>query len=228
MEEKNDDLLDSDAEILEEPSDVQSTGNDSDDITQSESNNSSENNDDKPVRSVRRIISELIIYVAIILICIFVVPRYIVQRTVVKGTSMTNTLHNGESLIVEKVSYHFSNPNRFDIIVFYPFGRDDPDDYYVKRVIGLPGETIQIKGADIYINDKKLDESYGKDPIIYSGIANEPLKLADDEYFVMGDNRTDSYDSRYAEIGPVTKDKIAGQVVLRIYPFDKFGIMTNK
>lgn len=193
----------------------------------------SEENDEvedkaKTPTSLKRVISELLIYVVIILVCIFIVPRYIVQRTVVKGTSMENTLHNAESLIVEKVSYHFNNPDRFDIIVFYPFGRDDPDDYYVKRVIGLPGETIQISGTDILINGKKLEENYGKDPIDYSGIASEPLKLGDDEFFVMGDNRSDSYDSRYAEIGPVTKDKIAGQVVLRIYPFDKMGNMTNK
>lgn len=187
------------------------------------------NNVNQPKRTpISQIIFEIAMYVIIVLVCVFIVPRYVVQRTVVKGTSMENTLHNGESLIVEKVSYHFSKPDRFDIIVFYPFGKQDPDDYYVKRVIGLPGETIQIVGTDILINGKKLDENYGKDPILYSGIASEPLQLGEDEYFVMGDNRTDSYDSRYAEIGPITKDKIAGQVVLRIYPFDKIGIMTDK
>ena len=117
--------------------------------------------------------------------------------------------------------------DRFDIVVFYPFGKDS-EEYYVKRVIGLPGETIQIRGTSIYINDELLDENYGKDPITFSGIASEPLTLGEDEFFLMGDNRSESYDSRYSDIGPITSEKLAGRVVFRVYPFNKIGIMTNK
>ena len=108
----------------------------------------------------RKIITECMTYVIIIFLCVFIVPKYIVQRTIVKGTSMENTLHNGDNLLVEKVSYLFSDPERFDIVVFYPYGKDE-EEYYVKRVIGLPGETIQIIGSDIFIDGEKLDEYYG-------------------------------------------------------------------
>ncbi len=175
-------------------------------------------------KKIRNAIIELAIYAAIIVVCVFFVPRYVVQRTIVDGTSMENTLQNNDNLLVEKVSYHFSNPKRFDVIVFYPFGREDEDSaYYIKRVIGLPGETVQIKGDTIYINGEVLEENYGKDSMTTAGIATEPLTLGKDEFFVLGDHRSISEDSRYEEVGPVTKDKIAGRAVLRIYPFNKFG-----
>ncbi len=168
------------------------------------------------------VIIELCIYAAVIILCVSVVPQYVLQRTIVKGKSMMNNYQSGENLLVEKVSYRFSDPDRFDVIVFYPHGRESTD-YYIKRVIGLPGETIQIKGDDIYINGKVIKENYGKDPMVYSGIAEEPLKLADDEFFVLGDNRTISEDSRYEEVGPVKRENIEGRAVFRIYPFARFG-----
>lgn len=176
--------------------------------------------------SWRKFVVEVCFYILLIFVCVFIVPKYVIQRTVVDGPSMLNTLHDGESLIVEKVSYHFTDPDRYDIIVFYPYGRDDPEDYYVKRVIGLPGETIQVIGSDVYINGDKLGETYGKDPIQDPGVASEPIKLADDEFFVMGDNRTVSEDSRF--FGPVKKSNISGRALLRIYPFDSFGLLTDK
>jgi signal peptidase I len=179
---------------------------------------------EKTKRSLKSIIIELSIYAIIIFFCIFIVPNYIIQRTVVDGESMMDNLMDGDSVIVNKFSYNFFKPARFDIIVFYPYGRDDPDDYYVKRIIGLPGETIQIKGSDIYINDEILEENYGKDPITDPGVAIDPIKLASDEYFVLGDNREISEDSRF--FGPVQKDNISGHVVLRIYPFDKIGLLS--
>ena len=164
------------------------------------------------------------VYVAIVVICLFFVPKYVVQRTKVDGTSMENTLMDKDNLIVEKVSYRFSDPKRFDIIVFFPFGREN-EEYYVKSIIGLPGETIQIVGDDIYINGELLQENYGKDPMTYAGIAEEPVVLGEDEYFVLGDNRSISKDSRYDEVGPVKRDSIEGRVVLRIYPLESFGLI---
>lgn len=167
-------------------------------------------------------LTELLVYIAIVALCLFVIPKYVVQRTVVSGTSMLDTLKDGDNLMVEKVSYHLSDPKRFDVIVFYPYGRED-ESYYVKRIIGLPGETVQIIGDEIYIDGKLLEEDYGKDPMTYSGIAEEPVKLGDDEYFVLGDNRKISKDSRYEEVGPVDRDLIEGKVVFRIYPFHSIG-----
>lgn len=140
---------------------------------------------------------------------------------------MMNTLNNGDNLIVEKISYKFSDPDRFDIVVFYPFGKKAKE-YYIKRVIGLPGEHVCIKDSTIYIDGEVLEENYGKDLVRYAGIAENGITLGEDEYFLMGDNRLESFDSRYPEIGPVSKDKIAGRAVLRIYPFKQFGSLTDK
>ena len=179
-------------------------------------------NDIPKKRKIRNVIIELVIYAAIIVMCVCVVPKYVLQRTIVDGKSMMNTLSNGDNLLVEKVTYRISDPKRFDVIVFYPHGRNSSD-YYIKRVIGLPGETIQIKGDTIYINGKAIKENYGKDPMTESGIAQEPLKLANDEFFVLGDNREISDDSRYPDVGPVKRKNIAGRAILRISPLSEFG-----
>lgn len=202
-----------------------SSDNNSSDNNSTGNNNSGNNKSGKK----RAVIRELLVYGVIILVFVFLVPRYVFQLTIVDGESMTDTLQDSDRLFVEKVSYRFGDPDRFDIIVFYPFGRDDPDDYYVKRIIGLPGETVQIINSVIYINNEPLSENYRKEPYIaYNGIANEPLLLGDDEYFVLGDNRNGSTDSRDPDTGPVKRENIDGRVVLRIYPFDEFGMMTDK
>ncbi len=172
--------------------------------------------------TTKSVFYDLIFYAVLIVVCVYVLPNYVIQRTIVDGPSMENTLHNGEQLYVEKVSYHFNALDRFDIIVFYPYGREN-EDYYVKRVIGLPGETVQIIGTKIYINGEVLKEDYGKEPIDDPGRAEEPITLGDDEYFVLGDNRNISKDSRSEEVGNVAKENIGGKVILRIAPLSKFG-----
>lgn len=173
-------------------------------------------------------LKELLVYLVIIILCVIFVPKYVIQRTQVDGHSMETTLHDEENLIVEKVTYHFKNPDRFDIITFYPKGRN-ADEYYIKRVIGLPGETIQIKGNTIYINGKVLKEHYGLEPMVSGGIAEKPIKLGKDEFFVLGDNRNDSIDSRDGEsVGVVKRKNIDGHAILRIYPFSRFGKITHE
>ena len=174
-------------------------------------------------RSWLRISIEYGIYLVLILLCVFWVPEHVVQRTKVDGSSMESTFSDEESLLVEKVSYHFTDPSRYDIVVFYPEGRDS-DEYFVKRIYGLPGETVQIIGKRIYINGEMISDDYAKDGVMdEAGIAAEPVKLAEDEYFVLGDNRTVSKDSRDPTVGPVKKENIDGHVVLRIWPLNKFG-----
>jgi signal peptidase I len=173
---------------------------------------------------VKGLIYDLIFYAAIVFICLYIIPNFVLQRTVVDGPSMMNTLLDKDQLYVEKLSYHFNALKRFDIIVFYPKGRSN-DDYYVKRIIGLPGEKVQIIGENIYINDELLEEDYGLEPIQNPGRAAAPVYLADDEYFVMGDNRNVSKDSRSTEVGNVKRANIGGRVILRIYPFDRFGLV---
>ena len=146
---------------------------------------------------------------------------------------MKNTLHNRDSVLLDKLSYHIVEPKRFDVIVFYHFmDPENPDkkdkdayEFYVKRIIGLPGETVQIVGDEIYINGELLEENYGKDPITDEGRATEPIVLGEDEYFVLGDNREVSVDSRYESVGNIKKDWIVGKVRMRVYPFDSMGII---
>ena len=208
-----------------------------------------DNDKEKKKRSPISIVAEILIYAALIFICIYVVPEYVLQRTAVSGDSMEDTLHDGESMLVDKVSYLFHDPERYDIIVFYPMGKEvDDSEYYVKRVYGLPGETIQIKDNTIYINGKPIDDPYAKNAIDSEGIAKKPYKIKEGEFFVLGDNREVSLDSRkirpeevpemtdYTEEeleecnaiedsapGPVKKKDIAGKVFFRIWPLSEFG-----
>ena len=116
-------------------------------ISDKDKNNKEGNKKNK----VKSIITDVVLYAIIVYACLYLIPTYIVQRTIVDGPSMENSLHNGEHLLVEKISYHFDALDRFDVVVFYPYGRE-VGEYYVKRIIGLPGETVQIIGEDIYIN----------------------------------------------------------------------------
>lgn len=189
-------------------------------IENSEENNSALQEEKKKEKG--SFLKELLIYVCIFIVLWRVIPAYVIERTIVDGTSMQNTLQDEEQLMVERLSYQFSDPKRFDIVILMPYG-DDVDEYFIKRVIGLPGETIQIKDGEIYIDGEVLEENYGKEPIIEGGIAEEPLTLGDEEYFVMGDNRNDSDDSRADYIGPITRNLIKGKAILRIWPLDRFG-----
>ena len=169
------------------------------------------------------------IYLLCVLGAVWLVITFVGQRTEVEGASMENTLHNGDNLIVDKLSYRFHDPERFDIIVF-PFQFQD-NTYYIKRIIGLPGETVQIMDdGSIYINGEKLEENYGMEVIKPEtiGRAAEPIELGDDEYFVMGDNRNNSSDSRTDMVGNIKRENIIGKAWLRIWPVSDFGILQHR
>ena len=169
------------------------------------------------------------IYLLCVLGAVWLVITFVGQRTEVEGASMENTLHNGDNLIVDKLSYRFHDPERFDIIVF-PF-QFEVKTYYIKRIIGLPGETVQIMDdGSIYINGEKLEENYGMEVIKPEtiGRAAEPIELGDDEYFVMGDNRNNSSDSRTDMVGNITRENIIGKAWLRIWPVSDFGVLQHQ
>lgn len=161
------------------------------------------------------------------LIISFLIVTFVGQRTVVDGESMENTLHHGDNLIVDKITYRFREPERFEVIVFP--AHYDQHTYLVKRIIALPGETVYIDDkGDIYINDELLEEDFGKEVILSAGTAKEPLTLGDDEYFVLGDNRNNSLDSRDYMVGNVLKEDIIGRAWVRIYPFDSICVIEHE
>jgi len=165
---------------------------------------------------------EYAIYVFILIFVLFIAPNYIVEKVLIDGTSMENSLHDGEHVLIEKVSRYFNGPQRFEIVVFTKT-HGTYQKTYVKRVIGLPGESVQILGDRIFINGEELEEDFGKDPMDYAGIAAEPILLGEDEYFVLGDNRKVSVDSRDSKVGVVTKDELDGVIFLRVAPWSVFG-----
>lgn len=183
----------------------------------------SEKESKKPeeINIVKELLS-LIIYIGLVVLLCYFVINFVGCRSRVDGSSMNPTLEDGDNLWVDKLSYRFGNPKRFDVIIF----NYDEDTTYVKRIIGLPGETVRIdQDGHIFINDQLLKENYGKEVILPTnlGRASQPVVLGEDEYFVLGDNRNNSQDSRWADVGNVNRKDIVGKVILRIYPFSKFG-----
>lgn len=176
--------------------------------------------------SVAREMISTVIYMAFVMCAVLLFLRFVAQRTCVNGDSMNDTLQSDDNLMVDKLSYRFKDPERFDIIVF-PYEHQE-NTYYIKRIIGLPGETVQVKNGSIYIDGELLTEPYGKEPMERAGIAGEPVKLAQDEYFVLGDNRNNSSDSRDPSVGNIHRDRIVGKAFIRIWPLDEFGILKHQ
>ena len=177
-------------------------------------------------QSIWRSLGGTLLYLLVIVLLTWVIVTFVGQRTKVDGHSMEPTLSDGDNLIVDKLSYRFRDPERYDIIVF-PYQHAE-NTYYIKRIIGLPGETVQVIDGYMYINGKKLDEHYGAEVMEDPGIAAEPIKLGDDEYFVLGDNRNHSSDSRESSVGVLTRDMLIGRAWVRIYPFNKIGVIKHE
>ena len=165
---------------------------------------------------------EYAFYLFLLVFVLFLAPKYVMEKILVDGSSMENSLYDGETLLMEKVSRYFNGPDRFDIVVFTK-NHGTYTKTYIKRIIGLPGETVQIIEDRIFINGEELEEDFGKDPMDSAGIAAEPILLGEGEYFVLGDNRRVSVDSRSKAVGTVTKDELDGVVFFRVTPFSTFG-----
>ena len=179
------------------------------------------------MKNVVKEIFSTILYILVVLLGTYLLITFVGQRTSVSGSSMEPTLSNNDQLILDKISYRFSEPQRFDIIVF-PFQYAEKT-FYVKRIIGLPGETVQIDlQGNIYINGQILNEDYGQETINFAGLAVEPITLGDDEYFVMGDNRNNSSDSRDPSVGNIRRSNIIGKAWVRIWPLNKFGVLKHQ
>lgn len=183
-----------------------------------------ENQTDKE-KELREVIGWLV-YILIVVCATYLIVNYVGQRTRVSGDSMQATLQDGDNLIVDKISYRFRDPKRFEIIVF-PY-RYAEDTYYIKRIIGLPGETVQIIDGYVYINGEQLDEHYGLEVMERAGNAAVPIVLGEDEYFVLGDNRNESADSRESSVGVLHRDELIGRAWVRIWPLKSIGAVLHE
>jgi signal peptidase I len=171
--------------------------------------------------TVKKIIKEIIIWLLLIVLTItasYFITTNVFVKTAVAGVSMEPTLMEGQVVIVNKIEYYLKSPKRNDVIVYKQSNREHSY-YEIKRVIGLPGETVKIKNGIIYINDEALKEKVKTETIENAGLAEEGIKLDDNEYFVLGDNRNDSEDSRFASVGNVLKNEILGKAVATEKPF---------
>ena len=166
--------------------------------------------DDTSVKGFNYYFKEYFSYV-IIIILVLLFKKFVATPIKVNGSSMFGTLHDGDIMILNIIGYRFSPVERFDIVVI-----DDGDEYLIKRVIGLPGEVIEYKDNQLYVNGKRIKDNYGS-----KKTEDFKIKVSKGCYFVLGDNRTNSRDSRY--YGAFSKKKILGKTKLIIFPFNRFG-----
>lgn len=175
----------------------------------------------------RNIFSETIKWIGGLLILVllaFLLTRFAGEKMTVSGYSMSPTLNDREEVILDTITYRFTDPRRFDIVVFSP--KYNEEAMYIKRLVGLPGERIQIQNGVIFVNGEALDmEELGLEPVMNGGRASDMITLGEDEYFVLGDNRGDSFDSREPSIGNIRKNKIIGKIWLRVWPLERIGIV---
>ena len=169
-------------------------------------NNTGNGRNNKSKNRIWKMLKEILsisAYLLCIMIATWFILNFVAIRARVDGSSMESTLSNGEGVIVERLSYRFGSPKRFDIIVFpYQYKKDT---YYIKRIIGMPGESVYIENGDIYIDDVLLTESYGREVMKEAGMAATPVLLGKGEYFVLGDNRNDSSDSRDPSVANIKR-----------------------
>ena len=172
------------------------------------------------IRKILMWVLQIGLVVALAFACAF----FFGQRVVVTDSSMESTLKAGDRVLMNTLIYKVSSPKRGDIIAFRT-GSDENQSLIIKRVIALPEETIQIKDGQIIINGETYIEDPGFPAINNPGIAEQEITLEPGEYFVLGDNRDDSEDSRHLDIGPVDEDYIVGKLWLRYSPSDSFGFI---
>lgn len=177
------------------------------------------------------VIREAIVwFLEIVLVCLLAVflVWYFGRKVSNIGDSMQPMMDNGDVVLVNQVVYNISQPKRFDVIVFKPNGNEN-EQYYIRRIIGLPGETVQISDGKIRIDGEELEEQdLNVSELENAGIAEEPVTVGGDEYFVLGDNRLELSDSRDADIGNVNKDDIYGKAWLIWSPRKHFGLIRYK
>lgn len=180
----------------------------------------------------KKAVFDWVMAILIAIVVVFIIQNFFFANYIVHGKSMMPTIHDGNRLIVNKIDYDFNQPERFEMVVFHHSKKED----YIKRIIGLPGDSLRYVDDKLYVNGKALKEPYlkpYKEELVDGALTGDftlkeitGLKKVPKGYvFVLGDNRRGSYDSRY--FGFVSKDKIVGKVDLRYWPFSKFSLMNE-
>ena len=159
-----------------------------------------------------------IVEIALVILAAWLIIEYAVEKTTMMDVSMNTTLNDGDKIIINKLAYLRSDPQRYDVIVFSQ-NKSGHGYYNMKRVIGLPGETVEIVNGEVYINGNKMDEVIPVEKMRVAGLADDAILLGENEFFVLGDNRNYSEDSRFANIGTVVKNDIIGKAWMRLEPF---------
>lgn len=159
-----------------------------------------------------------IIEIIVVILAAYLIIEYAVEKTTMMGVSMNTTLNEGDKIIINKMAYLRKEPQRNDVIVFSQ-SKNGHGYYNIKRVIGLPGETVEIINGAVFIDGTKLQEVIPVEPMRVAGLADEAIVLGENEFFVLGDNRNYSEDSRFANIGIIVRNDIIGKAWLRLEPF---------
>ncbi len=159
---------------------------------------------------------------AFVIGCILV--YYFMTSMTCVGQAMEPSIGSGSQVLVNRFGYTLTSPKAGDVIVFKPNGNVNSH-YYMRRVIGVPGDSVQIKNGFVYVNGELFETGIGDEQMAFSGVASEEQELGKDEYFVLGDNRDASEDSRNADIGNIKEKDIYGQAWFVYYPWDNFGLI---
>ncbi len=169
-------------------------------------------------------VAQWAISILVVVILAYSIVTFGMQSVTMIGQSMEPALSNQDVLLINKRAYTFKDPKRYDIVAFKL--KEDADGYFnIKRIIALPGEKIQIKNGHIFINGEVLDNLPFDDLIMTEGLAIDEVLLGENEYFLLGDNCNNSEDSRYVNIGNISKKEISGKIVFRILPRNEIGIV---
>lgn len=177
---------------------------------------------EKDTNRLRQVVKWIVDVVVVISIAWFTVFSLGTQVTVA-GQSMSPVLESEEVVLMNRLVYHFTKPERFDIVAFE---RED-NKLNIKRIVGLPGETVQVKNGFLYINNEMIESEDGLNQVALAGLLENPILLKKDEYFLLGDNRDNSEDSRFANVGNVNRKRIKGKIWLRISPILHFGLIPS-
>ena len=176
---------------------------------------------------MRRVLVWGVQILAVVLLALVTAVLFFQTVTMQEG-SMEPTIQAGQKVCINTMAYKLGTPKRGDLIAFEAGGDEEHSSIHVKRIIGLPGDTVQIRDGEIYVNEELYETDLDLGTIENPGLAEGGVTVGSNEYFVLGDNRNNSEDSRFTQVGVIHRDDIVGRAWLRIYPFDRIGFIRHQ